>query len=352
MIITCSLCGFSTEVGALESCPSCASKFRKINDIFYSLGDEHYNYADLSNQEMSELIEDSKNQGWLRAVYNRFYEKNQFLYRIIADESRADWQYLISLSEGASILDVGAGWGTITTPLARSFKSVTAMDSSISRLTFAKIRMEQENLNNVDFLCADILNHPLAEKQYDLVVFNGVLEWAGESLTNEDPRTIQLKVLRNAQKLLKDDGCLYIGIENQYGFKYLVGEPDDHTGIQNITFLPRDEADSLMQARKGLGYRTYTYSIEGYKELLQQTGFASVEFVYPTPSYKNITAITPLASLEGISYYLESIQSEFPQHSPEQVVRNLERVAVWTNTIHEFVSSYGIIARKGEKREV
>ena len=49
--------------------------------------------------------------------------------------------------------------------------------------------------------------------------------------------SFQQNVIRNAYNLLKPGGVLYIGIENKYGLKYLLGEKDDHSGLENFVYL-------------------------------------------------------------------------------------------------------------------
>ena len=50
---------------------------------------------------------------------------------------------------------------------------------------------------------------------------------------------MQLNGLKELHRVLKDDGSIYIAIENRIGLQYLAGYPDDHVNIRFVSFLPR-----------------------------------------------------------------------------------------------------------------
>jgi len=166
-----------------------------------------------------------------------------------------------------------------------------------------------------------------------------------------------MKALRAASELLCRKGHIYIGIENRYGFKYLMGFPDDHTGVQNITYLPRDDANELSMKKLGKPYRTYTYSYEEYKNMLESVGFTDVEFYYPFPDYKSATHILPIDAPEPLEYFYRchydpiAIASSHwhSQRDPGfwRTVAEMERVASSLCLLRHFASSFAIIGKKG-----
>ena len=70
---------------------------------------------------------------------------------------------------------------------------------------------------------------PLASEQFDLVIFNGSLEYIGSP---DSFWKTQCAAMREAARILKHGGLVYVGIENSLGLKYLLDAPDDHTGIR------------------------------------------------------------------------------------------------------------------------
>jgi SAM-dependent methyltransferase len=56
---------------------------------------------------------------------------------------------LIHWDEDDTIIDIGCGPGTLTIPMAKTSKKVTAIDASDEMLKFLKIRAEKEGLDNI-----------------------------------------------------------------------------------------------------------------------------------------------------------------------------------------------------------
>lgn len=345
--LNCISCGMKNLTFSNEkySCSNCGREYMTRNGVYQFTKSAQY-YSDLDKEKMNSLIQECKEIGWESAVRNRF-EDNQFLFRIITDETRADWQYFVEVPPDAKVLDIGAGWGTISIPLARNYDFVVALDGTNDRLEFLRVRAEQEGIKNIMAINSDIFSHPFEMEQFDLVVFNGVLEWvAVGSEYNEPPSSIQKRALDIALKLLKPGGYLYIGIENSLGIKYFIGIPDDHTNINDITFLDRNEANKISEKLTGSEYRTYTYNRDGYEEMLMSVGFVDINFYYPIPDYKQIDSINNLKDDNVNRYINKKMKYMSRKQSIHSNVINLEKTLIDMNMLDQFVSSYSIVCRK------
>jgi ubiquinone/menaquinone biosynthesis C-methylase UbiE len=209
-------------------------------------------------------------------------------------EARAGWKYLLGVSKDKRVLDYG-GLGSISVSLARSFREVVCLDLTGERLMFGQKRAEQLGLTNVAFVKGgDTPFLPFPEKYFDVVILNGVLEWIPES-HQRAPKRAQLDALREVHRVLNADGQIYIGIENRFSYKYFLGHKEDHTGLLFGSLLPRRIANVYSLAARGKPYRTYTYSVWGYKRLLRSAGFTSCRFFVPYPSYRQFSRIVAMA---------------------------------------------------------
>ena len=96
--------------------------------------------------------------------------KNIFLANLVyqAIEKQVD---LLSDKE---ILDFGGGTGLLALPLAKQAKSVTLVDISEKMLEQARLKAEQQGIQNIQLLEQDLLKNPL-EKEFDLIVVCRVL---------------------------------------------------------------------------------------------------------------------------------------------------------------------------------
>ena len=96
--------------------------------------------------------------------------KNIFLANLVCQAVEKQ----IALLSDKEILDFGGGTGLLTLPLAKQAKSVTLVDISEKMLEQARLKAEQQDIKNIQFLEQDLLKNPL-EQEFDLIVVCRVL---------------------------------------------------------------------------------------------------------------------------------------------------------------------------------
>ena len=96
--------------------------------------------------------------------------KNIFLANLVCQAVEKQ----IALLSDKEILDFGGGTGLLALPLAKQAKSVTLADISEKMLEQARLKAEQQDIKNIQFLEQDLLVNPL-EQQFDLIVVSRVL---------------------------------------------------------------------------------------------------------------------------------------------------------------------------------
>jgi ubiquinone/menaquinone biosynthesis C-methylase UbiE len=211
----------------------------------------------------------------------------------VASEARADFRFLMTLPEHPVILDVGSGWGNIVVAFGRTAARVYALDTTLPNLQFVHARSRQEGLDNVHPVLGDAAQLPLKPRICDAVTMVGVLEWVAWGRSDGAPQELQLQALREAFRVLRPGGQLYIGIENRFSGKNFLGFREPHTGLRFISLLPRRLADAYSRRVRGRPFRELTYSEPALCQMLQQAGFQAVQRYYPLPSYQNLRYIAP-----------------------------------------------------------
>ena len=96
--------------------------------------------------------------------------KNIFLANLVCQAVEKQ----IDILSDKEILDFGGGTGLLTLPLAKQAKSVTLVDISEKMLEQARLKAEQQDIKNIQFLEQDLLEPPL-EQEIDLIVVSRVL---------------------------------------------------------------------------------------------------------------------------------------------------------------------------------
>ncbi|WP_267241028.1 class I SAM-dependent methyltransferase [Streptococcus sp. Marseille-Q6488] len=96
--------------------------------------------------------------------------KNIFLANLVCQAVEKQ----IDLLSDKEILDFGGGTGLLALPLAKQTQFVTLVDISEKMLEQARLKAEQQDIKNIQFLEQDLLKNPL-EQQFDLIVVCRVL---------------------------------------------------------------------------------------------------------------------------------------------------------------------------------
>ncbi|EHJ47255.1 Methyltransferase type 11 [Solidesulfovibrio carbinoliphilus subsp. oakridgensis] len=180
----------------------------------------------------------------------------------------------IDFGPGGRILELGAGCGALTAHLATLPHAVTAVEGSPERA--AIIRARCRSARNLEIVAANAVGLPY-DRSFDVATLVGVLEYAAAFVPGPRPHE---RLLAEARRYLKDDGCLILAIENRMGHKYLAGLPEDHTGrpYDGINGYPGPGA-----AR--------TFDRPTLAALLARAGFPTTRWYYPSPDYKTPDAV-------------------------------------------------------------
>lgn len=269
-----------------------------------------YYWGELPLDQMRKINDRAEEVGWEAAV--RETVRDQELLHYVCSPHRADFYHHWDLPDDSAILDIGSGWGTIAEALSRKFRRVVAVEGVYERARFTSRRLAQSATGQTAVICSDFMRLPLAPGQFDAVVLNGILEWVGLASKDEAPRALQLRFLRRLHDLLKPTGLVCIGIENRIGWRVFRGM-EDHSGLPYTSLMPRPLADWWCRRRPrgfrsggNLGYRTYTYSLPGYRKLFREAGFRRVLAFQAWNGYNDPRVLLPLADRESVLQFLRN----------------------------------------------
>lgn len=272
---------------------------------------------------LPELVRLAKQDGWLEAlssVVRPLPKIGPGLFTYATDESKGNLVQVMNIERGQKVLDLGCGLGGLSVALVQQGADCHVIDVSHEQAAFTAQRCRQVGHHDVKAACAgDDMRLPVADDYFDGVVMNGVIEWLGCSGGYDgSPRGAQLVMLREAHRVLKPGGFLYVSSKNLYTLVHFLGTSPDHvTKIPWVGLLP-----SWLQRVVTLGRakdsRTRIYGLSGYQRLFKSAGFREHTAYALLPSFRYPRRIVPLtnAGLAGLKRDMV----------PEDYNRRLERI--------------------------
>ncbi|MGC9450919.1 MAG: ArsR/SmtB family transcription factor [Oceanipulchritudo sp.] len=166
-----------------------------------------YEAALAASAKMPEFIEDAEN---LDRVLTKRRAESEAYFNMVA--SRLGKQYcpgrsweaighfLLLLTPGIDIVDLGAGEGVLSQLLARRAKSVICVDNSKSMVKVGSDLAREHGFENLSYLLGDIEEVPLPDASADLALLSQALHHAGK------PE----KALAEAWRILRPGGRLAV----------------------------------------------------------------------------------------------------------------------------------------------
>lgn len=257
-------------------------------------------WADVDSEAVRRLTERAEALGWRKALAE-VEPTNPFFVRRLRSPWLVNWHLLLGLPRRGEALDLGCGFGTLTLGLGAFFARATGLDFLPDRIRFASLRAVQEGLANITYRQGSALELVPEAGRFDLVVMNGVLEWAG-LFGAGDPRQLQESVLGRVRALLTAQGSVAVAIENRFAMETLAGMPDTHTGLRGLPLLPWWLASLVHRGRRGGPLRSWLRSRGGYARLFRGAGFESVRTLDAISSYNDYDYLVEATDQESHAF--------------------------------------------------
>lgn len=242
-------------------------------------------WADVPTAQVEKLITESRRIGW-RAALSDAAVGAPFFGARLGNLGLANWHMLLARAPREKALDVGCGFGTIPLGLAHHFSTAVGAEMLPERLRYAALRARQEARPNAHFVRSHGARLPFADRTFDLVTMNGVLEWA--ALYSEgEPRSLQVAMLQEMRRVTARGGVAAVAIENRYALETLLALADTHTGLHFVPAMPRQVADLVSRLRLHRPYRVFLYARREYSDLFMDAGFRDVSVLDLVSSYND-----------------------------------------------------------------
>jgi SAM-dependent methyltransferase len=254
----------------------------------------HYNDIFQTNKENISFDELFKDQGFSKA----FGEERDKNIRPVIDFISQKMNL-----ENILFCDIGAGYGSLSIPLSMLGARGVAGDISEYCLKAIQKRCMNSKLSKLQTVRMDAFNgSSLSFKTsiFDLVLLNGVIEYAGLS-TDNNPEYIQMRLLKEIYRVLKKGGYLYLATENRFAANYFFGK--GHDGLLFSSLMPRKVARIYSRITKRSDYFMREFSYPRLRNLLREIGFGNIDFYGGIRSYNNPKKIMDLENRNILGLY-------------------------------------------------
>ena len=215
--------------------------------------------------------EDLENQVW--DIFSKgndpvdaIRKNNQYPYHYFLSHLRHDLFHWYPFKKEGRLLEIGAGYGQLTSLFTEKLSHVVAVEESESKCNIISKRAE-----DVTVLVSDFDKIELDEK-FDYIVLCNVFEYAKSFFESENPYQDYLNYLK---KFLKDDGVILIALSNRLGLKYFAGFREEHS---NQFFNGINGYDNEDHAQP--------FSKTELEDIIKSAGFSNYKFFYPYPNHE------------------------------------------------------------------
>ena len=232
----------------------------KLNLDFYEQKNENLKKVD------KDMIEEYINQ-YEEKDFEAKIEKTTGKIRHLTNISQniLNWY---SFREKSSLLEIGGNFGELTGMLCSKLERVVTLEAKLEKAK--AIAKRNKNTANLEIIAGEITKINLEEK-FDYITLIGSLPYTAKAnnMSSEE-------LIKYISKYLKDDGIILLAVDNRFGIKYFVGNPEPYLNKKFVGLLNYNNEEEKIE----------TYTRQKLIQMLDNAGYTSKHFYYPLPDYR------------------------------------------------------------------
>lgn len=296
---------------ATYQCPRSGDPLRLEDDVLVSTsGEARYQLRngvpvflrypeaedEAGRQRLALLNRVARESGWRRALDEAYADDAKLVDYVTNPKRTAFIDELLPLKREHVLLEIGAGLGQLTVPLAERVAEVHGLEVVAGQAEFALERARQSGCENVQIACGgDDCRLPYADGSFDGVVLNLVLEWCGGRCVDRPFVESQKLLLAEISRVLKPGGFAYIVTKNRYAMHYLVGKRDEHARRMRFgNALPRPIMNWALRRRGCERAPGLLHSFNALRRLVRGAGFGRIDAYWAAPEMRFPDRYIPL----------------------------------------------------------
>lgn len=191
---------------------------------------------------------------------------NHYEYHYFLSPLRHNLFHWYPFKKEGSLLEIGAGYGQLTSLFTQKVDHVVAVEE-----TESKCKIISKRAGDATVLLSDF-NDIQVDEKFDYIVLCNVFEYAKSFVQSENPYVDYLKYLK---KFLKNDGVILLALSNRLGLKYFAGYKEEHTNQYFNGINGYDDIDYVQ-----------TFTKTEICNIIDASGFSNHRFFYPYPNHE------------------------------------------------------------------
>jgi len=294
----------------LPHCNTCGYSVEAVNNIWQMTDKPNINIdPDAKNKYIGydEIGEDFEPERLYHSDINKFRVYDSCSKKIVD-----------LYGKGVAVLDIGAGLGSASIPLAIYGADLIAVDISQNMLETLQKRIKGKTLPNLISCRMNAYELLIPDNSIDIVVENAMLHLV------DNPKGVISEILR----VLKSDGKLI-----RYGSPGLIGDADKYENNDFCNKALQDITD----------FHSNEIKTRGYEEMWFDNHFNEIISEYFEKPYNEITDLIEEFT-EKMKFRIHRL--EHKAHSGYQHVPDEVYAEVWVKTNRYAVEKYGVDYRK------
>lgn len=247
---------------------------RKMNDL-----------TEFEDLKLNLLVEKINEIGYEKAITNFLKEYPEYRYRF--DKKEGNVAFRCINKNNKKCLIINSDLGNIPEFFSSIFDKVVSLDIS-EKILIQKARLESKKINNIVFDICKPGYIPSIEKNFDLIILNGIQI---ENLRNDLKGEVN-DYLNKIKDHLNNNGCLCLAIKNKKG----------------ITIV-----------KEGINKNNFLDSFNGYNSLLNSLGL-KIEPYWVLPSHAQPHYSAKLNDDISLKWFFENFDKKFSVDSKFKIV--------------------------------
>jgi SAM-dependent methyltransferase len=255
----------------------------------------------------------------------------------------ADWRFFIPFGREAAVLEYGAGRGDVSLVLARNIAELHALSFSPSAARIIARRAVESGARNVFGAAVGVGERlPFPENAFDAFAADRILNFPALYAAADPVQRAAARLVREAHRVLKKGGMLFIGVGNPLFRLALLRNALDRLRKseveEDMNFRFNGRAAGLDEPGSG------ALSHSGYRRVLESAGFHAIRSFAPLPDPVRTKVTIPLESKAVQKYFFRNLIRQNTRTM--RLASRLGVLAAGTGLFPHFVPYYYFLAEK------